>query len=87
MCKFDNYIVLTASLSLGVELKAIGNYRSETAAILAQTPVHFSIFSGYHAPWIVIFEAALSILRKSSDSSSTASIFLHVLTNIQKPTT
>lgn len=39
---------------------------------VAQRPVLFSRFSGYHAPWIVIFEAALSILRKSSDVSSTA---------------
>ncbi|HEY6164059.1 MAG TPA: hypothetical protein VIW25_04055 [Nitrososphaeraceae archaeon] len=39
---------------------------------VAQRPALFSRFSGYRAPWIVIFEAALSISRKSSDVSSTA---------------
>ena len=38
----------------------------------AQRPVIFSRFSGYRAPWTVIFEAALSISRRSSDVSSTA---------------
>jgi len=39
---------------------------------VAQRPVLFSNSSGYRAPWIVIFEAALSISHKSSDVSSTA---------------
>ena len=37
-----------------------------------QRPVLFSSSSGYRAPSIVIFEAALSISRRSSDVSSTA---------------
>src|SRR5262249_1159276 len=37
----------------------------------AQRPVICSMFSGYRAPCTVIFEAALSISRRSSDVSST----------------
>src|SRR6185437_12441562 len=41
-------------------------------SFIAQRPVIFSICSGYREPWTVIFEAALSISRKSSGVSSTA---------------
>src|SRR5271165_3081317 len=38
-----------------------------------QRPTIFISFSGYRSPWIVILEAAVSISRRSSDVSSTAS--------------
>jgi hypothetical protein len=43
-----------------------------TPPSLAQRPVRCPTFSGYRAPWIVIFERALSISRRSSGVSSTA---------------
>src|SRR5271170_4666194 len=39
---------------------------------IAQRPVIFSIASGYRAPCTVICDAALSISRRSSEESSTA---------------
>src|SRR6266567_5165422 len=60
---------------------------SHCIPLFAQRPVIRSRCSGYRAPWIVIFEMALLISRRSSGLSSTASapIFSSRRSSLREP--
>src|ERR1700720_1667880 len=61
-----------ATAQSGYQTSEQGNNNRRERLLAAQRPVIFSSFSGHRAPRIVVFEAALSVSRRSSKVSSNA---------------